>query len=115
MNKTSSSSSFLDGDTKKPADIGNGGRLIGYNEEVDLELQTLVSLRTALSSTLLMLENARDDLLIHDGRCRNLADSSAIARSHIQKQHQEELEVCQDNKAKTQHVKSTSKHTKLKP
>ena len=51
-----------------------------WNEDEDVELNVLKHLRTALSSILLMLENARDDIKLHAERCDQLSDVSKRCR-----------------------------------
>ena len=120
MNNPLLSPAVSDGDnTNMTANIGDGSHALVYDEEIDVELQTLVSLRTALSSTLLMLENARDDLVIHDERCRHLAGASAATRSNVQEQEQKQLVCYNDTETKNSHSRSTRKYypgdTTMKP
>ena len=61
------------------------GRVHKRDEELaiiedDEELRTLISLRTTLSSVLLMLENARDDIISFNNRCRQLNEASSACR-----------------------------------
>jgi len=51
-----------------------------WSEDEDVELNVLKHLRTALSSILLMLENARDDIKLHAERCDQLSDVSKRCR-----------------------------------
>ena len=64
--------------TKIDASLKN----VAINEEARLseELQTLVNLRSTLSSVLFMLENSRDDLVTYNERCFDLSESSRKCR-----------------------------------
>ena len=46
----------------------------------DEELHSLINLRTTLSSILLMLENARDDIVLFNKRCHQLNEASQKCR-----------------------------------